>query len=113
MKKTILVIDDSEDIQIIMNIALSNAGYFVISSYFGEEGIAKAEANKPDLIILDWHLPDITGLEVCRILKQNVNTKHIPIIILTGYRNTESNVVVGLEMGADKLGEKDLSTFGR
>lgn len=83
MKKKVLVIDDEADIREIVRLYLADEGCAVIEANNGQEGILKAQAEQPDLIILDIMLPGINGFEVAKHLKDDPNTKHIPIIILS------------------------------
>lgn len=98
--KKILVVDDEPDFIMILQDILEKENFTVISAGDGEEGLKKARESKPDLIFLDWRLPIIDGLEVCKILKQDPKSRHIPIIMLT-IKSTEADTIVCLEMGAD------------
>jgi len=82
-KNRILVIDDELDLLGLVKARLEMAGYEVLTAIDGEEGLAKARASAPDLIILDIMLPKMDGFEVCEALKIDEKYKHIPIIILT------------------------------
>lgn len=99
-REHVLVVDDEEDIQELVRYNLSKDGYQVECAGTGEEGIAKAKAKPPGLIILDLMLPGADGLDVCRTLKGEAETRSIPVIMVTA-RGEEADVVVGLEMGAD------------
>ena len=83
MKKKVLVIDDEADIREIVRLYLTDEGCAVIEASNGQEGILKAQTEQPDLIILDIMLPGINGFEVAKHLKDDPNTQHIPIIILS------------------------------
>lgn len=96
----ILVVDDEKEIVQLIRITLKEEGYHILGVFNGEEALKIASEKIPDLIILDLILPGIDGLEVCRILKNNTETKDIPIIMLTA-KGSETDVVVGLELGAD------------
>lgn len=100
MKKKILIIDDEKSIREVLKDILEHEGYNIILGINSEEAIRKAVAIKPDLMVLDLGIPTIGGLEVCRILKKQPETKLIPIIILT-VRSREVDKIIGLEMGAD------------
>ncbi len=100
MKKKILVIDDEKAIREVVRDILEHEGFNVIVGSNSDEAIRKAIALVPDLIVLDLGIPTIGGLEVCRILKKENNTRTIPIIILT-VRSREVDKIIGLEMGAD------------
>jgi len=97
--KKILVIDDLPENVFILQDRLVQEGYEVITAYDGNEGIEKAYATLPDLILLDVMMPDISGFEVCKILTNNEKTKHIPIILVTAKASAE-DTKEGLESGA-------------
>ena len=82
-KKTILFIEDEEDIFEIVRYNLEKEGFKVLSAISGEVGQSKVLSHKPDLILLDLMLPGISGLELCKRLKQDENTRDIPIIMVT------------------------------
>ncbi len=98
-KETILVIEDEVAIRELLQYNLEKEGYSVLLAETGEKGLETARSERPDLLILDLMLPKIDGLEVCRILKQSRETKHIPVLMLTA-KSSELDQVVGLEMGA-------------
>jgi two-component system alkaline phosphatase synthesis response regulator PhoP len=99
-EENILVVEDEKDIQELVRYNLSKEGYRVTCADSGEEGLKTALSLHPDLVILDLMLPGVDGLEVCRRLKKDAATAHIPIIMLTA-KGDESDIVAGLEMGAD------------
>ena len=99
-KKTILIIEDEPDIQDLLEFHLKKEGYNVLTSSDGEIGLKIARKQDPNLILLDLLLPGIKGLDVCRILKSDVNTSKINIIMVTAL-GQEENIVKGLETGAD------------
>ena len=107
-KEKILVVDDEEDILELVRYNLTREGYNVLCASTGEEGLNNAKAKLPDLIILDLMLPGIDGLDVARGLKNDNNTKNIPIIMLTA-KGEEADIVTGLEMGADDYISKPFS----
>jgi two-component system phosphate regulon response regulator PhoB len=107
-KKVILVVDDEEDVLELVSYNLEKNGYNVEKAVAGEEALSKTRTKLPDLIILDLMLPGIDGLEVCKQLKNNPKTEHIPVIMLTA-KGEESDVVVGLEVGADDYITKPFS----
>jgi DNA-binding response OmpR family regulator len=88
-KKKILVVDDSQDMRAILSMRLRINGYEVIMAQDGQEGLDRARADAPDLIILDLMLPKIDGYEVCRILKFDDKYKNIPVIILSALDQQE------------------------
>lgn len=99
-KENILVVDDEEDILELIRYNLSKEGYQVSSVMSGEDALKQARAKNPDLLLLDLMLPGMDGLDVCRILKGENQTKRIPVIILSA-RGEEADIVAGLELGAD------------
>ncbi len=107
-KRTILVVDDEEDILDLIQYKLMREGYEVLCTETGEVGLAMAESKQPDLVILDLMLPGLDGLEVCKCMKGNSQTEHIPIIMLTA-KGEESDIVAGLELGADDYITKPFS----
>jgi DNA-binding response OmpR family regulator len=109
MAKTILVVDDENDIRQLLRYNLEREGYQVLSAKTGDEGLDTARSKKPDAVILDLMLPGgIDGLEVCRLLKSDRATRHIPILMLTA-KGTETDQVVGFELGADDYIAKPFS----
>ena len=82
MKKVLYIEDEPEQIEVIQT-RLEKLGYKVISAQDGSEGLKKVGQEKPDLVLLDIFMPKINGLEVCKTLKNNPKTKHIPIILIT------------------------------
>tara|TARA_B100001115_G_scaffold184008_1_gene184751 strand:- start:408 stop:1109 length:702 start_codon:yes stop_codon:yes gene_type:complete len=106
--KNILVVEDDSDIRELISFNLKNEGYQVFEANDGEVGIDKARNNNPDLILLDLMLPGIQGLDVCRIIKSDQETKEIPIIMVTAL-GQEEDIVKGLETGADDYITKPFS----
>ena len=104
----ILIVDDEPDIVELVKINLEKNGFDVISSYTGREIFNLFKKFSIDLVILDLMLPDIDGLEICKILKSENETKNIPIIMLTA-KDTEIDKVLGLELGADDYITKPFS----
>jgi len=97
--KTILVIDDLPENVFMLQDRLEHEGYEVITAYDGKSGIEKARGELPDLILLDVMMPDITGIEVCKILVADDETSGIPIILVTAKSDAE-DTKEGLEAGA-------------
>lgn len=97
MNRHILVIDDEAHILQVLSLKLRNAGYQVTTAVDGEEGLETASRIKPDLVITDFHMPYMTGLELCRALAADKNTAHIPVLILTarGYALDEQDLAIG------------------
>jgi two-component system phosphate regulon response regulator PhoB len=106
--KKILIVEDEKDIIELIGFNLKREGYDVISTYSGEEGLKKAISELPALILLDIMLPGMNGLDVCRALKSNEKTRHIPIVMLTA-RNEDVDIITGLEIGADDYITKPFS----
>ncbi len=96
----VLVIDDEESIIDLITLGLKYEGFEVEAASEGEEGITAAQRTNPVFIILDWMLPDMDGLEVCRRLRTNPTTQSIPILLLTAKDEVGSRVE-GLNTGAD------------
>jgi len=94
MSERILVVDDEKDLLDLVAYHLTHAGYKVTMAGNGEQALERARERAPDLIILDILLPDIGGLEVCRILKGEERTKNVPVIFLTA-KGEEIDGVVG------------------
>ena len=107
-KQRILVIEDEEDILALIHYNLGKEGFDVSTASSGETGLRQACHELPDLIVLDLMLPGMSGLEVCRKLKQDSATVNLPVIMLTA-RGEESDVVAGLEIGADDYVTKPFS----
>ena len=106
--KNIIVVEDDLDIRELISFNLANEGHQVFEANNGEVGIDKARNNNPDLILLDLMLPGIQGLDVCRIIKSDQETKEIPIIMVTAL-GQEEDIVKGLETGADDYVTKPYS----
>ena len=107
-KAPVLVIDDEESIIDLIKLGLKYEGFEVVAASGGEEGIASAQRTNPMFIILDWMLPDMDGLEVCRRLRSNPTTHDIPILLLTAKGEVGSRVE-GLNTGADDYLTKPFS----
>lgn len=103
--KRILVVDDEPKIVDVVKSYLERSGYTVIEAYNGREAYERFEEENPSLIILDWMLPDITGEEVCRNLRQKSD---VPVIMLTA-RVEEENILQGFNFGADDYVTKPFS----
>ena len=108
-KGRILVVDDEEDILELVKYNLEREGYLVDCVDTGEEAIERAVAIRPDGILLDLMLPGVDGIEVCRELRKNPDTRTSPIIMMTA-KGEEADVVSGLEVGADDYVPKPFST---
>lgn len=106
--ESILVVDDEEDILELLRYNLAKEGYRVTCVASGEEAVKTGKAILPDLILLDLLLPGMDGLDVCRLLKGEAQTRPIPIIMLTA-KGEEADIVAGLELGADDYVTKPFS----
>ena len=106
--KNILVVEDDLDIRELISFNLQNEGHQVFEAKDGEAGIDKVREKLPDLILLDLMLPGIQGLDVCRIIKSDQETKETPIIMVTAL-GQEEDIVKGLETGADDYITKPFS----
>ena len=82
-EKKILVADDETHILHVVSLKLRNAGFVVVTARDGQEALEMAQADRPDLIITDYHMPQLSGLELCQRLKQDPTTRDIPAIMLT------------------------------
>ena len=108
MKPKILVVDDEPDALEVLGFKLKEAGYTAIFAKDGNRAIVAARDERPALIVLDLMLPEVDGLEVCKILRRDATTAMIPIIMLTA-RAAEMDRVLGLELGADDYVTKPFS----
>lgn len=104
----ILVVDDEPDALELIRFNLKGAGFEVLMADDGAEAIKRSRESVPDLILLDVMLPEMDGLEVCRMLRRDPATRHIPIIMLTA-KAAEIDRIVGLELGADDYVTKPFS----
>ncbi len=104
----ILVVDDEDDILDLMEYNLHRAGFEVVLARDGVEGLRKAEAEAPSLIVLDILMPNMDGIEVCRRLRQSAHLRQIPILMLTALSSDEDHVR-GLDVGADIYLSKPIS----
>jgi len=107
-RERILIIEDEEDILELLRYNLAKEGYQVREATSGEEGLKLAQAESPDLVVLDLMLPGMDGLEICRALKSDAATRGIDIVILTA-KGEEADIVAGLELGADDYITKPFS----
>jgi DNA-binding response OmpR family regulator len=108
MAARVLVVEDDPDIAELVGRYLERAGYLTERASSGREALDRIATRPPDLVVLDLMLPQVDGLEVCRLLRGNEKTAAIPIIMLTA-RAEESDRIVGLEVGADDYLAKPFS----
>lgn len=109
MKPTVLVVEDEAALMTLLVYNLESEGYRVLQATDGEEALLLAEEEVPDLAILDWMLPQLSGIEVCRRLRARPATANLPIIMVTA-RGEESDRIRGLDTGADDYITKPFST---
>lgn len=99
-KPRILIVDDEPDLIAVLRLGLQMEGFEVLEAADGEEGLRKAQQEKPDLMVLDLMLPRMDGYQVCRTLKFDARYKSLPIFILSA-RPGDRDKKLALEMGAD------------
>jgi two-component system phosphate regulon response regulator PhoB len=109
MTPYVLVVEDEDALATLLRYNLEKDGYHVGVATDGEEALMMASERLPDLVILDWMLPKIPGIEVCRRLRAKPDARNIPIIMLTA-RGEESDRIRGLDTGADDYVTKPFST---
>lgn len=97
MKKTLLIIEDTPEINRLLCTVLTNAGYETVSAFTGRDGLEKFTAVQPDLVLLDLALPDMDGNDICRQVRSKSS---VPLIMVTA-RTEDMDKVIGLEIGAD------------
>jgi two-component system phosphate regulon response regulator PhoB len=102
------VVEDEDALATLINYNLSKEGYRVSLCADGEEALIIIDEKQPDIILLDWMLPTVSGIEVCRRLRQRAETRNVPIIMLTA-RGEESDRIRGLDTGADDYVVKPFS----
>ncbi|MFL2909114.1 MAG: response regulator [Limisphaerales bacterium] len=108
MKKNILIVEDEPDAVELLELHLKNAGYDVTVAEDGEEALRKVHKSIPDMVILDLMIPEINGLEVCKVIRKDPATESIPVVMCTA-KASEIDKVLGLELGADDYITKPFS----
>jgi two-component system phosphate regulon response regulator PhoB len=108
LRPHVLVVEDEESLATLLQYNLDKEGYEVGLCADGEEALIMADERQPDLVVLDWMLPTVSGIEVCRRLRQRPATRNLPIIMLTA-RGEESDRIRGLDTGADDYVVKPFS----
>jgi two-component system alkaline phosphatase synthesis response regulator PhoP len=106
-EERILIVDDDEDILLIVQTILANAGYSVLVARNGREGVDLALETKPDLILLDVMMPELSGWEVCTTLKNAPETRQTPIAMMT-VKSEIRDLITGMQVGADDYLTKPL-----
>lgn len=99
-KNRILIVEDEESLLKLESILLSSKGYNVTGVMDGRSALEEVRINKPDLVLLDIMLPEIDGFEVCRQIKENPETRHIPVVMLTAKKNSQ-DLARGQQVGCD------------
>ena len=107
-EKTVLIVDDEAPIREMIAVALEMADYACLEAANAKEAYTAIVDNRPDMILLDWMLPETSGIELARRLKRDESTAEIPIIMLTA-KSEEDNKIQGLEIGADDYITKPFS----
>ena len=110
LRPTVLLVEDEPAQRELLAYNLEAEGFDVITADNGEDGLILVDENDPDLIVLDWMMPQLSGIEVCRRLKSNSKTRQIPVIMLSA-RAEEVDRVRGLETGADDYVVKPYSVI--
>jgi two-component system phosphate regulon response regulator PhoB len=108
VRPLVLVVEDEPPLQKLLAYNLEAAGFETAQAFDGEEAVTLIEERPPDLLILDWMLPQLSGIELCRRLRRRPETAHLPIIMLTA-RGEEHDRLRGLETGADDFVTKPFS----
>jgi len=108
MRPSVLVAEDESALVTLLRYNLEREGYRVLEANDGEEALLVAAEEKPDLVILDWMLPQLSGIEVCRRLRGRQETRNLPIVMLTA-RGEETDRIRGLDTGADDYLTKPFS----
>lgn len=107
-RESILIVEDEDDLQELIRFNLAKEGYRVSCVTSGRQAITEIKNNRPQLVVLDLLLPEVDGIEVCRNVKADPRTSHIPVIMVTA-KSEDSDVVTGLEVGADDYLTKPFS----
>jgi len=108
MSAKVLVVEDEEPISQLLAYNLTKEGFTVAISSDGDEALMAVDEEKPDLVLMDWMLPNVSGIELCRQLRARMETREIPVIMLTA-RGEEEDRVRGLDVGADDYVTKPFS----
>jgi len=105
---TIVIAEDEDALATLLQYNLEKEGYRVLIAGDGDEALMVIDEEKPDILLLDWMLPNVSGIEVCRRLRQKTETRNLPILMLTA-RGEESDRIRGLDTGADDYVVKPFS----
>jgi len=104
----VLIVDDERDLRALLDFNLQKAGYTTAHAATGAEALARARSLRPRVVVLDLNLPDVSGMDVCRLLRADPATRDLPILMLTA-SGSEGDRVGGLELGADDYVTKPFS----
>jgi two-component system phosphate regulon response regulator PhoB len=105
---SVLLVDDERDLLSLVDFNLRAAGFETLLATTGEQALTQLRRRVPDLVLLDLMLPDISGTEICRQIKSDPRTRHVPVVMLTA-KGEEVDRVVGFELGADDYVTKPFS----
>lgn len=108
MKHVIMVVEDEEALALMLRYNLEKEGYDVVVEARGNKVLGSVEKNQPSVILLDWMLPELSGVEICKLIRSKPDIKNIPIIMLTA-KGEEEDKVKGLSAGADDYVTKPFS----
>lgn len=108
MKHLVMVIEDEEALALMLKYNLEKEGYDVVMEARGNKAVAEVERSHPSVILLDWMLPEISGVEICKLIRSKPDIKNIPVIMLTA-KGEEEDKVKGLTAGADDYVTKPFS----
>lgn len=108
MKHTVMLVEDEEALALLLKYNLEKEGYDVVWESRGNKALAEIEKNQPSVIILDWMLPEISGVEICKLVRSKPDIKAVPIIMLTA-KGEEEDKIKGLSAGADDYVTKPFS----
>ena len=104
----VLIVDDERDLRTLLDFNLQKAGWRTAQAETGAEALSRARSLKPTVVVLDLNLPDVSGMDVCRLLRADPETRELPILMLTA-RSAEEDRVQGFELGADDYLAKPFS----
>lgn len=108
MKHLIMLVEDEEALALLLKYNLEKEGYDVVWEARGSKALAEIEKRRPSVVILDWMLPEMSGVEICKLLRSKPDIKNIPVIILTA-KGEEEDKIKGLSAGADDYVTKPFS----
>ncbi len=108
MRARILIVEDEEALCALLEYNIAKEGFEVQIAMDGEEALIKIEEENPDLVLLDWMLPKVSGIEICRQIRASADTRNLPVIMLTA-RGEEDDRIRGLDTGADDYLTKPFS----